>query len=173
MKLETLRSIRNFAGLPPLTLKEEAEHKAQEFSFGDASAQDEPDGRQSWYIEMFHGGGHYSVVLLSDGEADIVEASGQAIQVNSPLGQKIIDAARKKVGVDKTFTLENSASQAEANVSENVDTPDLHYPKLEELVHKTLFLWKKYPEPELQEFVKQQLRDAFNLGYTAGQKSRN
>lgn len=106
MKLETLRSLRNFAGLPAMTNEEEAAAAAQSFSFGDISAQDELDGRQSWYIEAFYDGGHYSVVLFSDGTADIVEASGRAIQVNSPLGQKMIDAARNKVGVGKTFKLE-------------------------------------------------------------------
>lgn len=169
MKLETLRSLRNFAGLPPLTNEEEAAHTAESFSFGDASAQDEPDGRQSWYLEMFHGDGHYSVVLYSDGTSDIVEGSGPSISVNSSLGQKIIAAARKELGVGDTFTIEaqsdKSASQA--------DKPDLHYPKLEELVHKTLVLWKKYPEGELQEFVKQQLRDAFSLGYATGYNARN
>jgi hypothetical protein len=113
MKLETLRSLRTMAGLPPLTVEEETAAKEESFHFGDASAQDEEDGRQSWYIEMFYGdGGHYSVVLYSDGETVIGDWSGPAIQVNSPLGQKIIDAARKLVGVEKTFTLEGDTSKS-------------------------------------------------------------
>lgn len=169
MKREQLRSLRNFAGLPPLTVEEEAAHEAEEFSFGDASAQDESGGRQSWYLEMFHGEeGHYSVVLYSDGKCEIVAGSGPNISVNSSLGRKIIAAARKELGVGETFTIE---AQSDTSASQ-VDKPDLHYPKLEELVHKTLVLWKKYPEGELQEFVKQQLRDAFSLGYTTGYNSR-
>lgn len=122
MKLEQLRSLRNFAGLPPLTVEEEEAHKSEEFSFGDASAQDEPDGRQSWYLEMFYGeDGHYSVVLYSDGKCDIVEGSGPSISVNSSLGRKIIAAARKELGVGETFTIEaqsdTSASQAELSES--------------------------------------------------------
>ena len=175
MKLETLRSIRNMAGLPPLTTEEEARHKKQEFELGDATAQDEPDGRQSWYIEAFVGDeGHYSIILMSDGEEDIVEGSGPSIDVNSSLGQKMIAAARARLEVGKTFTLENSASQTKDSISgHTVAKPDLHYPKFEELVDKTMQLWKKYPEAELQEFVKLQLHDAFNLGYTAGYNSRN
>jgi hypothetical protein len=94
------------AGLPAMSIEEESAHQAQTFSLGDASAQDESDGRQSWYIEAFTADGHYSVVLYSDGHADIVEGSGPEISVNSPLGQKMIDAAHKHVGVDKTFKLE-------------------------------------------------------------------
>ncbi len=118
MKLETLRSLRTMAGLPPMSIEEEEAQKSESFFFGDASAQDEPDGRQSWYLEMFCNGGHYSVILFSDGEADIAEGSGPAIQVNSPLGQKIIDAARKKLGVEKTFTLEGDASKSTSHVDE-------------------------------------------------------
>lgn len=125
MKLETLRSLRNFAGLPAMTNEEEAAHAAQSFSFGDASAQDEPDGRQSWYVEMFHAGGHYSVVLYSDGSADIVEGSGQPIPVNSSLGEKVIDAARAHLGIGKTFNLDEGQNGSTTHVeqlSENTTT---------------------------------------------------
>ena len=124
MKLETLRSLRNFAGLPTMTPEEEAAHAAQSFSFGDATAQDENDGRQSWYVEMFYGeDGHYSVVLYSDGKADIVEGSGPPIPVNSSLGEKIIDAARAHLGIGKTFNLgegQNSSTTPVEQLSENM-----------------------------------------------------
>lgn len=111
MKLETLRSLRTMAGLPAMSIDEEAAARDEQFSFGEASAQDEPDGRQSWYIEMFCGeGGHYSVILYSDGEADIAEASGPPIPVNSSLGEKIIDAARTMLKIGKTFNLDEGAA---------------------------------------------------------------
>ena len=123
MKLETLKSLRTMAGLPAMSVEEEQAAKSEQFSFGDATAQDELDGRQSWYVEMFCGeDGHYSVILYSDGEADIVEGSGPPIPVNSSLAEKIIDAARAKLGIGKTFTLEegqNSSTTPVDQLSEN------------------------------------------------------
>ena len=115
MKLETLKSLRAMAGLPAIS-EDDAKQLDCEFTFGDSTAQDEPDGRHSWYVETFCGdNGHYSVVLYSDGTADIQAATGPEIDVNSLLGQKIITAARKKVGSDPKFSFEQFKT---ANIAE-------------------------------------------------------
>ena len=94
MKLETLKSLRNMAGLPPIS---ESEVKCS-FTFGDSTYQEEPDGRHSVYVETFCNGGHYSTVLYSDGKSEIHNGSGAEIDVNSLLGQKIVSAAREQFG---------------------------------------------------------------------------
>lgn len=167
MKLSSIKSLVAMAGLSASAVSKLQENTSK-FSFGDITAQDEPDGRSSHYVETFVGeDGHYSTVIYSDGQAEIHAGTGPDIDVNSPLGKEIIEKAKALLDEDdrvdfgfKPFNTQEISHLA----GTQGDKSDLPNPELHALIGRAI----NHVGHEHAEVLNLIISDAYSMGYAAG-----